>query len=342
MTITRAFRDGITRVNNAPAVLAGVALLTLAMAVPLAAVLRGQISGHLGSSLEADRAAEGVNYHWWLEFLDQAQAPGSTFTPSVIGFAAPLRNLSALVDNQPQATLICGVGTAYAVVWLFLLGGVIDRLARHRRTQAHGFFAASGTFFFRFLRLGFVSWLVLLFLFGPLHRWLFQDFYPWWTRDFTVERSAFMVRLVLYVVFAALTAAVVAIFDYAKVRAVVEDRRSALGALAAGFRFVRHRPGRVAGLFLLNALVLLIVMALYAIVAPGAGGAGASAWVALVIGQLYLLARLWTKLLFYASEVAFFQGELAHVAYTAAPPMVWPESPAAEAIVNAGLDGERA
>jgi hypothetical protein len=31
----------------------------------------------------------------------------------------------------------------------------------------------------------------------------------------------------------------------------------------------------------------------------------------------------------------FFQGALAHAAYTAAPPIVWPDSPAAESIINA-------
>jgi hypothetical protein len=65
---------------------------------------------------------------------------------------------------------------------------------------------------------------------------------------------------------------------------------------------------------------------------PGAGGLGWPMWLGLAIGQLYLLARLWVKLVFYASETAFFQSQLAHAEYTAAPQPVWPESPAAEAI----------
>ena len=40
------------------------------------------------------------------------------------------------------------------------------------------------------------------------------------------------------------------------------------------------------------------------------------------------------KLLFYASQTAYFQGALAHAAYTASPTVVWPESPAAESIAN--------
>jgi len=47
-----------------------------------------------------------------------------------------------------------------------------------------------------------------------------------------------------------------------------------------------------------------------------------------------LLTRSIVSLVFVASEIAFFQGELAHAEYTAAPPLVWPESPAVEAIAN--------
>jgi hypothetical protein len=57
-------------------------------------------------------------------------------------------------------------------------------------------------------------------------------------------------------------------------------------------------------------------------------------WLTLAVGQLYIVGRHYVKLLFYSSEIALFQGALAHAGYTAAPPVVWPESPAAEAIVN--------
>jgi hypothetical protein len=54
----------------------------------------------------------------------------------------------------------------------------------------------------------------------------------------------------------------------------------------------------------------------------------------LLVAELYLLLRVWAKLAFMASEVVFFQGELAHAQYTAMPDPVWPDSPAAEAIEN--------
>jgi len=330
MTITRALLDGIRRVNRAPAVLAGVVLLTLLMALPLGMTLRGMIAGHLGDSLAAERAATGVNWEWWQEFMEQASGVGVTFRPTIVGFGAVLANLSALADKTPQVTVVAAAATAYILVWVFLAGGVLDRYARNRPTRAYGFFAASGVFFFRFLRLAVLAAAAYGVHYALIHPLLFERFYPWAIRDLTVERTAFVIRVLLYLVFGALLAAVNLLFDYAKVRAVVEDRRSMIGALVSAARFAARRPGRVAGLYLLTGVLYFAVVALYAVLAPGASTSGWQLVGGVLIGQAYLAARLWVKLTFYASEVAFFQGELAHAGYTAGPEPVWPESPAAE------------
>jgi hypothetical protein len=81
-----------------------------------------------------------------------------------------------------------------------------------------------------------------------------------------------------------------------------------------------------------NAAAFLVLIAIWAVVAPGARGAGVSMWLAFLVAQVYVLARLTIKLTFLASQTALFQGLLAHAAYTAAPELTWPESPAAETI----------
>src|SRR5512142_3029630 len=122
-----ALRDGIRRVLRAPALPAGVWLLTVLVSLPLALTLRGMIAQHLGSSLAADSAASGVNYEWWQEFSAQATGVGVTFKPTIIGFAAVLDNLSGFLDNEHQPVVIVGAAAAYIVLWLFLAGGIIDR-----------------------------------------------------------------------------------------------------------------------------------------------------------------------------------------------------------------------
>jgi hypothetical protein len=75
-----------------------------------------------------------------------------------------------------------------------------------------------------------------------------------------------------------------------------------------------------------------IIVALYALVAPGAGSGGLLMWIGFAIGQLYVIGRLWTKLAFWAAETSLFQSRLAHAGYTARPEPSWPDSPAADAI----------
>lgn len=332
MTAVAAWREGMRRVSRAPVVLAGVWIVSLALVAPLAILLRDALAAHLGDSLVAESLTAGGNWDWWEEFSQQATGLGTTFVPSIIGFAAVLRNLSDLADNVDMPSVLVAFVGAWLVVWSFLSGGILDRLARNRPLGAPAFFQAAGGHFFRFLRLGIIAWVAYAILFGVVHGWLFEGFYAWATRDTTAERTAFAIRLPLYALFVALLAAVNVVVDYARIRIVVEDRRSAIAALAAAVRFAgRHRTGVVA-LYGLNTACFLGALALWAALAPGAGHAGLAQWGVFIAGQAYILVRLWIKLQFYASQTAFFQGALAHAEYAATSIPEWPESPAVESV----------
>jgi hypothetical protein len=330
----RSWFDGWRRVVSAPAVLAGVWALTFLLALPLAITMRGLLETHLGSSIAADSAASGVNYDWWQEFTSQATGIGTTFSPTIIGFAATLDNISSLLDGQREVRPIVGALGLYLAGWTFLSGGVIDRYARQRATRAYGFFAASGVHVFRLLRLAAVSGVVYWWLFAYVHRWLFLEWFVERTRVIGVEREVFLWRLALYLAFGLVLVLVNVTFDYAKIRLVVEDRRSALGALSAAMRLVWRHLGRVAGLYALNGLGFLGLLAVWALIAPGGGGGGLTIWTTFLVGQLYLAARLALKLQFLASETSLFQSTLAHAVYVAPPQPSWPESPSAELIAR--------
>jgi hypothetical protein len=325
----RPWFDGLRRIFAARAVIAGVYVVTLLAAAPLATAMGSAMYEHLGASLAADEAADSVNYDWWQEFASQGSflSLTSTFTPSIVGFATTLDSTSSLLDRRPMVPAIALALAFYVLAWLFIQGGILDRIARGHRIGAHGFFAASGTFFFRFLRLGVVAGLVYWFLFTYVHEWLFAKWYVSATRDLAVERTAFYWRALMYAIFTALLSLTAVVFDYTKIRAVVEDRRSMVGALIAAVRFIVRHPSRIVGLYLLNAMLFLIVVAVWAIVAPGAGGSGASMWIGVVASQCYILARLVVKLQVLASETALFQQSLAHWGYTAAPVNEQPPPP---------------
>jgi hypothetical protein len=330
MTLVQAFRDGIRRVNSAPVLLLGVWVMTLLVSLPLTFAMRSELAQHLDASLEADAAASGVNHDWMQEFRGRASGLGTTFSPTIIGFGAILDNLSAFVDQERRPLLIVCAAAVYLALWTFVTGGLIDRYARDRNTRVEGFLWASAVHAVRFLRLGLVAALVYGLLFRVVHPWLFGTLFRELTDDLTAERSAFFLRLALYVLFAIALAGCNLVLDYAKVRIVVEDRRSVLAALSGAVRFLRRNGGAAAALYLADAALFAAVLALYAAVAPGAGSSGWPMWLGFGIAQVYLLARLWVKLVFWASETALFQGRLAHAGYVAAARPIWPDSPAAE------------
>jgi len=333
--VLRAFTDGARRVVQAPVLWVGVYVVTVLVALPLTISLRTSLEADLGNSVIADAMADGASLDWWQEYSERTGGLGQAFRPTIIGFAATLDNLSTLLDHDRRPAGVLGAVAAYIALWAFLAGGILDRYARQRPTRSEGFFQACGVYFVRFVRLGALAALAYYLLFAYVHAWLLTDLYGRLTRDLTVERSGFLIRLGLYALFGLLLLAVNLVVDYAKVRTVVEDRRSMVGAVLAGLRFVGRRLGRTGGLYMLNGSVFLILLVLYALAAPGAVPVGPRVWGAFFVGQLYLVSRLGLKLQFYASQTSFFQQQLAHAEYAAAPQPVWPESPDAEAIGNA-------
>ena len=329
MNFLAAFLDGVNRVKRAPWLIIGLWLSTLLLAMPLAIALQEMLGAHLGASLAAKLAAAGVNYDWWNEFLAQTSGVGATFVPGIIGFAAVLKNLSTVADVSAVPTVIISAVAANMAVSLFLIGGALDRLARDHAIGTAAFFSACGTFFFRFLRLGIIAAVVYWALFGPYHAWLFNDVYPGLTENITVERTAFAIRVAMYIAFALPLFFFNMLFDYAKIRAVVEDRRSMIGAIVASWRFIRRQPIAVWALYKTNAFLFLIVIGFYYLAAPG-GSANLSAF---AVGQLYIVLRVIVRLQFAASQTALFQSRLAHAGYVARPVPKWPDSPAAEAIL---------
>src|SRR5947207_942434 len=100
----------------------------------------------------------------------------------------------------------------WLILWAFLGGGILDRYARQRPTRGRGFFAACGAHFPALLRLAVVELLVFLAIRAVATGYLAMGLF--------LAASPF--------------------FVYARVRVVVEDRRSAIGALLAGGRFIRR------------------------------------------------------------------------------------------------------
>ena len=184
-------------------------------------------------------------------------------------------------------------------------------------------------YFVRFIRLAVLAALAYYVLFLWIYPLLYVHLFEHLTVALAINANA--LRAIFAVVFGFALFLVSVVTDFAKVRAVVEDRHSMIGAVAASIRFIRRRPVRVLALYVLNVMALLLVFRLWLQAMPGPD---TPAWSALFLTLLFLLTRIWTRLAFMASEVVFFQGELAHRDYTAAPMPIWPDAPEVEALEN--------
>ena len=302
-----AWLDGMQRVNRAPALLAAAWLIAACLAWPIA--MSSRIEGALVvAGASRDRSAAGER---WLDALREQTLDGSVTVGG--GIAGLAREPGTFVDYLSRWMVALTAAYPFLALWMVLSGGVIDRLARDRPVGAHGVGAATGAFFFPFLRLG----IVIALAYGAAFRWLGQ----WPAALLTV------------------LAAVNLVADYAQVRMVVEDRRSMLGALRASLGFIRRNPLAVVGLYAADYALLAVVTGLYVLLGPGAGFRFGPAspvewtialWV--LINQLCVVGRLWVRMVFWASAAALFQGRLAHAGYVRRALPVWPDSPTVEAL----------
>ncbi|MEQ1730169.1 MAG: hypothetical protein ABL982_17515 [Vicinamibacterales bacterium] len=304
MSAFSSWAGGWRRVRRSPVLVLVLWLATIAVTIPPALVLRQEMRTHLGESLASDAATDGVNYEWWQEIRKSASPLGQTLRTDVIGFATVMDNASGLADMTPRAMPLISAGAVFILLVWFITPGIIHRLATDAPPARRGLVAVSGTFAGRMLRFGLVSSVVYGVLFGSLHAWLFDELFDTLTHNLTVERTAFVIRLGLYLAFFALVAGVNLLFDIAKVRLVVEDRHSVLAAINAGARFIGANPALAIGAYALNVMSFALVIAAYALVAPGAA---TGMWAAFAVGQAYIAGRVAVKVAFWAGAVDALQ-----------------------------------
>ena len=158
------------RVKRAPWLVIGLWLATVLVALPFAMMLQALIGDHLGASLAG--AIRGRQRQ--LRLVERVSGAD-------LGRRRELRARHSRLrggDEEPQhgrrraralPTVIAIAVSAHMVVSLFLIGGVMDRLARDRAIGAGAFFSACGVYAVRFFRLAIIATAVYWVLFVPYH-----------------------------------------------------------------------------------------------------------------------------------------------------------------------------
>jgi hypothetical protein len=227
----------------------------------------------------------------------------------VVGAGAFYKNLEAWITGDLFGSFpgVVAMGILYALLWAFLLGGVLERLARPEAPASLSRFVQAGAWYFpRFVRLAVFTGALYLLIFLA-SGWVY-DRLDDWTRDVTEEWKIFALSLfVLTDAFFGLVIVHVA-SDYAKIATVAREERSVLHALGAGFRFIWLHLGAVVGICFGFAIAGAIFLAIYAALAPGVSQSTfVGVLFAFIAGQIFLFARLALRVALLGSETAYYQ-----------------------------------
>jgi hypothetical protein len=301
----RALTHGLIDVIKAPLMLIAIAILLLLITAPFAAVLHSRLQQSLSVQPPVSLNETEIDPEWWMDFRDQARGLEATFTPAVLGFAATLDGISGVLDGRalPAALLLPFILSI--VAWAFIWGGTLRRFQAGRRLGAGGFARAGVSHLISFVILAAIAAAINVALYLTLHKVLFGPVYTALAGMTGSERDAFLVRVVLYVIFFTPVAIVGLVADYARVVTVAGGVASPIAALRSAIAFVRARTSAVITLYVITGLIFVVVTIGYGALEV-VGGSQVGGWRAIAIGQAYVFVRLAIRLTFASSELRLF------------------------------------
>jgi hypothetical protein len=303
-TAIKALGGGLIAVFRSPLLVVATALAMLLIAAPFAVIVGSEVRTALSTQPPISLDAGEIDPEWWFEFREHAEGLVATFTPAIIGFAAPLSNLSALLDGEsPPLVLLLPYLLAIGV-WSFLWGAALERFG-HGPVRFE-FLTAGARTFKRFFVISLVAAVILALLYLLLHPLLFGVLAPRLEASAATERTAFMLRGVAYLIFGWALMILSLTADYARVAIVMESAGTPIEAFREGARFVRSHVGSVVALYVLTGLLFGALLVVYGYV-DVYGGSRVTGWRGLAIAQAYLVARLVIRLTFGASEVRLYR-----------------------------------
>jgi hypothetical protein len=272
---------GMRAVGRAPTVVLGTYLLLVAMVLPAAGALTWILQSALeGRALDLE-AGPVVEEDWFDRANDASRVVvGDSFSPAIIGFAAPLSNLADLATARDRSLPTSGSLIAWLAAWTFVLGGVLQRFA-------NGLTIGPGEFLHACVRrvpsFAAVALMCLAAYAGA------------------VAVSAALPRQVVLVVVTMAVGVVSVAAGYARARMVTEDVRL-WPALAATARMMRSAPLTCAAHASLALVAWLGLLAAFA-AADLLFGRGGQPWRAIVLMQGFIVARLALRLVWEASTL---------------------------------------
>lgn len=281
-----ALRFGSGAVIRAPWSVGLVYFATLAATLPFAMVVAQTLRHDLDRSLPIT-APYVVTPEWWSSYAEHTSGLMRTFLPYVVGVAAPLHNVSVLVEAATVPWMLVFPAAVYLTVSTWAWAVVL------RRFIAMGGGAGSARRWYTFravLGVNVVMLVALVVVYGAAH------VLRMWLPD-----QAFA-GLAWYVMFGVTLAALGLAADYARIIAVASERADIRATLAAALSWMRQHANVVIALFAVAFAAYVVLIALYAFV-DVRGGVRVGGWRAIVVAQGYIISRVMVRVVIAAAQV---------------------------------------
>ena len=304
------FAKGFINTGKAARMVLLLFAVNLLISIILALPMYHSLKDSFGSSKVGDRMAEGFDYLWWQEFRDESQGLEGTFSPSILGKGAILNNLEGLIQLRffrlPLAVLIMGL--LYIILHNFLAGGILFTFNQDTvKFKMKRFFDGSGTHFFRFLLLLLISWVVLFTLLSILE-YGFSRLMDNVLNNAPSEITPFAYNLGFSLIIFFLILFFQMVFDYARIKTVLEERRDVLRTAFQAFGFVFRRPFSTLGLYYLIFLIQVAMTTGYVFLKEFIPQ---SDWyfvlIAFFVQQLFIFVIIWLRCLLYSSQMELYR-----------------------------------
>jgi hypothetical protein len=281
-------------------------LFSLLLAIPM----YNSLKDSFGRSEAGSRMAKGFDYIWWQEYRDEVKGLETTFSPSVIGKGAILTNLESLIQMRflslPPILLVFGL--FYIILHTFLAGGILTIFSQDApRFTLKEFIQGAGSHFLRFFGLMLFSWVFIISI-GSLLQDAFISILSGISSNSLSEVTPFFIGLGISALIFILLLFIQMVFDYARIKVVLEESRNIFKSTLEALGFVFKYPFSTFGLFYLIFLFQVAVTVIYILlkeIIPQSN----FPWVlaAFIIQQLFIFAVIWIRCLLYSSQMQLYK-----------------------------------
>lgn len=301
---------GLKRTGKIPRMVLTLLLINVVFSLVLAIPMYHSLQESFGSSLVGDRMARGFDYLWWQEFAEDARGLDSTFRPSIIGKGALFDNLQYLVQMRvlelPSSVLILGL--IYLLLHTFLAGGILSAFkGENPRFTLRTFFQEAGTYFFRFFLLMLYSWAFFLII-GIIDAFVIYPIISRVAANAISEVGPFVLGILFSVIILFLLFFIQMVFDYARIRLVLEEEADIPQVVRDAFGFVFRHLGSTLGLYYLIFLITVVISLLYILLKEIITQSHLmTVLLALLVQQVFMFALIWIRCWLYSSQMELYR-----------------------------------